>query len=309
MKQIDKITELIQREVDKLGYMPTMDELNRIAQKVMERENKSPLPDAEGLSPDDLSRLLYKLFEEDCPVRLNQKIPDQTAGLSPMVRLSQSLMTVLQENQSLKLTATGALPVKVVQELYDKKFIPVEHIEWGIVKIRTERDCAPVHLGVILCKLTGLVKVRKGKLSLTAKGGKMLHSPSGLLVELFTAFCTRFNWGYFDRYASPHTAQMGSGFTLLLLHRYGKTGKKADFYSSRYLRAFPMILNEYSNTSFIRPEVEFFRCYQLRSFQRGFNWFGLTDVSQEPRRYRMEFIADVKASPLLYELILIRPKA
>lgn len=305
MKQIDEITALIQREVDKLDHTPTLDELNQITQKVMDRENKKPLPDAEGLSPEEMTRLLYRLFEENCPVRLNQNIQDQHAALSPMMLLCQALMKVLDENKAVKLTATGYLPLKVVRFLYDKEFITIDHIDSKLIKIRTERHCEPVHLGVILCKLAGLVKVRTGKLSLTAKGNKLLQSPAKLLIALFTAFCTRYNWAYFDGYRSPNTAQLGAGFSLFLLHRYGKPKRKADFYANRYMKAFPMILEEFSANEFSSREQEFFRCYQLRSFTRGFNWFGLVDVSQEPRRFIPDFIADVQAKPLLFELIRI----
>lgn len=305
MKGSNEVLAMIQKEVDRLGRTPTEDELNKIIAQVMGQANRTPIADAEGFSPDQLQGVLYCLFEDQSPVKLNQSIADINASGSPMVLLCRAFLHEIENAGHIKLTATGALPPKLVVSLYEKKFLTEDSIERGIVKIRTEKNVETVHLANILCKLAGLVKQRNAKISLTAKGKSLAKKPAALLIELFRAFCLKFNWAYFDGYESEHTAQFGAGFTLFLLYKYGRELRKSDFYASHFMKAFPMVLDEFTNRPYSSPESDFISCYVLRTFQRGFNWFGLVEVTPLPIPASLRAHPEVKSTPLLYDFILV----
>jgi hypothetical protein len=306
MKGSDEIMAMIQNEVDRLGRIPTVDELNKIAARVVGQANRMPIADAEGLSPDQLQGLLYSLFEDQSPVKLNQSIADDKASSSPLVLLCIALLQEIENAGHLKLTATGALPLKLVIYLYEKKFLTEDDIERGRVKIRTEKHAETVHLAHILCELAGLVKLRKGKISMTAKGKSLTKNPAALLIELFKTFFLKFNWAYFDGYESEHAAQFGAGFTLFLLHKYGRELRKSDFYASLFIKAFPMVLNEFKNRPYSSPESGFTNCYVLRTFQRGLYWFGLVEVTSIPIPATLRKRSEVTATPLFYDFVLVK---
>ncbi len=255
MKKSDDIFALIQKEVDKLGHIPTKDELDRIVARVTDQVNNTSLSDAEGLSPNQLQELLYSLFSERSPVRLNDGIHDEMALKSPMTKLCQALMLEIEQAGELK--------------------------------------------------LTNLVKVRNKKISLTAKGKKLLNTPGKLLTELFVAFCLKFNWGYFDGYSSENAAQFGVGYSLLLLHTYGKIQRKSDFYSKRVIEAIPLVLNEFYGSDFRTQEEEFASCYEIRLFHRGLDWFGLVEAKKASRKYMQTGYSDIKTTSLFYDFIQI----
>lgn len=93
------------------------------------------------------------------------------------------------------------------------------------------------------------------------------------------AFCiSNVHWGFFDAYSSDNIGSLGAGFTVLLLLKYGREERPAAFYSEKYLKAFPMLVDECSGSAFSSPQLEAERCYISRSFYRILNAFGLVSI-------------------------------
>src|SRR5690606_28275101 len=73
-------------------------------------------------------------------------------------------------------TPLGALPKKVMVELYDKRFLLDHHIESGLTKLWKENDCISIRSMRLIAELAGLVKKTHGKLTLTKKSEKLLDT-------------------------------------------------------------------------------------------------------------------------------------
>lgn len=241
--------------------------------------NNTPEDDFEGYSSSEMHSVLYDTFNEESVIKLNNLSPEDCSKV-PIFNYLFDLLNFVKENGTIKLTAKGNLPVKVVKELYHKGCLKEEAIEKGITKLSKEADTYHVHLARILAEISGLTKKVKGKLSLTKKGEKLLNQPAELLKNIFESYTTKFNWGYFDGYENEDIARIGFGFTLILLAKYGNRKQNTQFYAEKYFRAFPVFYQ------MIKPQygtVERYlnNCYFMRTFSRFLESFGLVNNTDE----------------------------
>lgn len=306
MNQKDEIQRLLQLKIDQYKGQLTPEVLNSFTNEVMQAFNQKARSEAEGLTPEQLHGLLHYLFTERSVVKLNTLIQDETALQSPLLRLCMSFLEIIQRDKFIKLTKTGALPVKIVTELYGKGYIE-EMILTTAAKVRTEKDSVSIQLVKIVSQIAGLTKKREGKLSLTAKGISLLKSPAKLLILLIETYFIKFAWSYFDRYESKQAAQFGAGFTLVLLQKYGRQEREATFYSGKFLKAFPMTINEFE-PRYSSAEDQFSHCFILRTFQRGMNWLGLVETRKTGRRSDGTDKIWVKSTKLFEELVKVNMK-
>jgi hypothetical protein len=304
MKQSDDIQRMMQEALNHYKGPVTQKVLNEIATRVMIEANSKPVPDAEGLSPVQLKDLLYDLFGSHSLVKLNRNVNLDGKLPSPLLNLCLHYLEIVQKEKEVKLTKTGALPVKIVLELAGSGYITLKY--HGIpLPVRVEKDYDPLVMVKFLSGKMGLTKVRNGKLSLTARGlSQMSHRPE-LLADLTAALFTQMSWGYFDRYESEQAGQFGAGFTLVLLKNYGDQEREAEFYAHRFAKAFPAVLNEFS-PSFMRSGQDVFSdCYEMRTFERSLNWLGLVETRETGSFREMNIRLWVKTTPLFYELVRI----
>ena len=225
----------------------------------------------EGLSPEQMRFLLDDPFGTESPLKLQLLDPEDYAGI-PMLNQVKYLLNHLRESGELKLTKKGFLPVKLVADLYSRGYLKDQHIEEGISKLYKETDAGVIHLSRLLLELSGLTKKRNGKLSLTKAGEKISANEQELLELIFKTMCLKFNWSYFDGYEDENVGQLGFGFTLLLLSKYGDQPRPAEFYVEKYLRAFPQLLEGIKPRYKSREEYAL-NMYSLRSFDRFLGYF------------------------------------
>lgn len=255
-----------------------LDDFQKHIDKMMHEENNRPIPDFEGYSPKEMHHILHFSFGPDSPVQL-QKLTDSEYKSIPLLNQLRYLTDLLAKNGEIKLTSKGFLPTKIVSDLYQQGFIKDELIESGIYKLYKENDVMPINLARILLELSGLVKKRNGKLSLTKASAKTLADDGKLLELILTTFATRFNWAYFDGYGENNIGQLGFGFSMILLSKYGKEKRRDSFYAEKYFKAFPM-LPELLEPSYDRVERHSTRCYSIRTFERFLDYFGLIRVDK-----------------------------
>jgi len=167
-------------------------------------QNNVPLDDFCGLTPTEMHRLMYNPYGVNSPLGFQESIEDSTLDCIPFFWLTEEFLKIVSREKSIKLTPLGALPRKVLHELYDHKFITEDLIEAGFSKLSREQDSVAmtsVHQSALL---TGLIKKTKGKLSLT-RDGKNHLSPderSNLFIRIFSIFTNSFEWASNDGY--PH---------------------------------------------------------------------------------------------------------
>lgn len=174
----------------------------------------------------------------------------------------------------------------------------------GISKLYKETDSITINLSRILPELAGLIKKRKGKISLTKNGKKSIHDNFLLWTNLLDAFATKFNWSYYDGYGENQIGQLGYGFSLILLSKFGKKKQLDSFYAEKYFNAFPQLLDAVE-PSFGTFESYATRCYTIRTFERFLDYFGLIKIEREGKG--LDSIKYITKTDLFDRLIIVEP--
>ena len=256
-----------------------LEDIQRHIDKMMHAQNNQGRPDFEGYSPFEMHHILHFTFSLNSPIKF-QKLNDSDFTMIPIFNQIKYLTDLIVKNGEIKLTYKGFLPTKIVSELYGQGFIKEDLIESGISKLYKETDSMSIHLTRILIELSGLTKKRNRKLSLTKASEKLLSDNNELLRLIFLSFATRFNWAYFDRYGDNKIGQLGYGFSLILLSKYGNEKRFDTFYSDKYFKAYPQLL-ESIKPSYGTLERYTADCYSIRTFERFLNYFGLIKIDME----------------------------
>lgn len=251
---------------------PTLEDINKFMGEWIQQKNHRSRDDFEGFSATEMGLILHHLLQADCPVQLAD-YTDLDCSLVPLFRQLKLLLNLLEKEGSFKLTQTGNLPVRVVKAIYDVG-LPSSNVESGIISIRSENDSTSVQMTHIAAQISRLSKKQNNKLSLTKKGKDLLSNDSLLLTELLTVMLTQFNTAYFDNDSSENIGNIGKGFSLILLDKYGEIDRPYTFYSDKYFQAFPKLLEEITERYMPREKMAAL-CYLFRIFGVLFENLGL----------------------------------
>lgn len=295
----------LQEYIDRMqakGITPTIEDLNREMGELFRAQNNMPRVDFEGYSSLEMHKILHFTFDKDSPIQFNTITLEEYSQI-PILRQIKRLAEILSRNGQIKLTAAGYLPIKIVQELYPLG-APDEVIENSISKLSKEVDCTPVHLARLLAEASGITKKRRGILSLTAVGSKTITDDSKLFDSILKGFCQKFNWHYFDNYSDDEQSgtigQLGFGFSLILLSKYGDTERPDKYYGDKYFKAFPKMLENIQPT-YGTVQDYCTHCYCLRTFDRFLYHFGLVEIKKGKPIWQEETL--IKNTPLFDKLI------
>jgi len=261
-------------------------------------KNFQPIDDFEGFSSFEMDGLLYYTYDEEkSPLRLNLNLSESEFLQLKFYAHMNEYIGMLKDFQPLKLTKLGNLPRKFCRDLYDSGVKDKDLWARRGHPINQERDSTYIHALSLLVKDIGLTKKRVGKLTLTLKGEKHLNKEDHpiLFQEMFRQFTRRFNWGYNDGYPESWIIQGGFAFSIFLLQRYGDVARPPEFYSEKFLKAFPMAVKEFKD-SYVTREEHFARAYTLRTFKRFLEWFGLVKTSEDEHSLT---VLTVKKKPLV----------
>lgn len=258
-----------------------LEALNRQLAELMGQHNNEARADFANLNSHQVHLLLYAPLETGCVVQWQNNLPQEDLKEIPFLRLSRLLLQRLAEKE-VKLTAKGNLPRALVLQLAEV-IINVEALKDA--KTLSEDDL-PVISGLkFILGLAGYTKKRNGKLSLTAKGTKMLQADPAILCKtLFQLAFTKYNLEYAANSYIPEEAhadgrlQRFTGFVLYLLLKNGRDWRATEDYVSDLLRAFPKIRQDFPGSA--RFPTEFLVHY---SFMRTYcysllEWFGLARI-------------------------------
>lgn len=280
-----------------------LNEIQNHLDNIMSEQNNRTIPDFEGYSPFEMHQILHFTFEADSPIKL-QKITDLDYKNIPLLNQIKYLTNLISVKGEIKLTNKGFLPTNVVSDIYQQRFLTDEYIERGISKLYKETDSLTINLTRLLIELAGIAKKRTGKLSLTKKGEKILSNDQKLLKTIIEIFASKFNWAYYDGFGENHIGQLGYGFSLILLSKYGDKNRLDSFYSEKYFKAFPQLLDSIEPT-YGTLESYSTRCYSLRTFDRFLDFFGLINIEQE--RNGLDTIKHISKSKIFDKLIKCTP--
>ncbi len=267
-------------------------DLQQHAEKLMTEQNNRPILDFEGYSPNEMRYIIHDTFEQNSPVSL-QKLTDTEYKTIPFLNQVKYLTNLIAQKGELKLTKKGFLPTKIVADIYSQEFIKDELIESGIQKLYKETDSMTINLTRILIEISGIAKKRYNKLSLTKKGEKIISDNFKLLHLIFKTFGAKFNWAYYDGYGDNGVAQLGFGFSLILLSKYGFEKRLDKFYSEKYFNAL-QINDNLDPFPYTDNNKQCNSCYSLRTFDRFLVYFGLIKIESEKKWDADKYITNTK---------------
>ncbi len=272
--------------------------------QVMNGQNNRSIPEFERYSPLEMHHILHFTFEPNSPISI-QKLTDIDYKKIPMLNQIKYFLDLIKKNGEIKLTVKGFLPTKFVKEIYNQEFLEKSLIKSGTYQIYKETDSLTVNLTRLLAELSGLTKKRNGKLSLTKTGEKLSSDNYKLFDLIFKTMATRFNWAYYDGYGDNRIGQIGFGFSIILLHKYGGTKRLDKFYAGKYFNAFPDLIETEGRTKFETPGQRSNSCYSSRSFNLFFNYFGLIKIETVGERWNPDKY--LTKTDLFDKLIKVRP--
>lgn len=280
-----------------------LEDIQKQLNKVMQEENNRANPKFEGYSPYEMHQILHFTFGAESPIQL-QKLSDQDYQKIPILNLIKFLAELIRKNGEIKLTAKGYLPTKVVADIYAQGFIQEHYIETGLVKLYKEADSTSVTLTRILLELSGLSKKRNGKLSLTKAADKILPDNFELLKLIINTFGSKFNWAYFDGYGENQIGQLGYGFTLIMLSKYGNQKQSDAFYADKYFNAFPLLLDSLEPT-YGTLEKYSTNCYSLRTFEIFLAYLGIVEIEKIGKG--LDTVTNISKTELFDKMIGVSP--
>ena len=271
-------------ELTRSGRMPeTPDEVNAALGVITHQYNEQALPDFQGLSPTQVQTLMHDPFSPDSVVKLIAAVLPEVSS-SPVMRISQVILSSIPDIKGLKLTAKGNLPRKVVEDIRSLKTYKSRYSSFCDDRVVNEQDYMPAIYTRALLTASALVIVRKNKLFLTKKGKSLMDDPVKMYVELLNIWLTQFNKAFFDRYDSEDIGNIAPAYALYLVGLYGDQKRETSFYSKLYFKAFPMLLDGVW-PGISGPEYMAYSCFTYRVFDKGFHLFGLVEISEEGKDY------------------------
>ena len=281
-------------------------DINKLIEAEILLRNNAPVADFDDLSPTNFHAILYDPYAENSPVNFQKIIDNDTLDKISLFRVAENFIKIIDREKFIKLTPLGALPKKVMVELYDKKFIYDHMIEVGITKLWREEDCIAIMSVKIVSNLAGITKKANGKLTLTKKGISFLHPDNRqAFFELFIkTFADKFNWGCNDGYPENPIGQIGWTFTIYLLAKYGADFQPDRFYAEKYLKALSKLIEALETDGLRMGQDQYRGCYRLRGFERFLEWFGLIEVQNEGRQYIARTI-NIKSAEILTKVFHI----
>lgn len=272
--------------------------------KVMNEQNNKAISEFEGYSPFEMHHILHFTFESNSPISV-QKLSDNDYKKIPMLNQVEYFLNLISENGEIKLTAKGFLPTKIVKDIYNQGYLEEVLFKSGISKLYKESDSMTVNLTRILTELSGLIKKRNGKLSLTKNGEKIISDNYKLLDLILKTITTKFKWTYYDGYGDNQIGQLGFGFSLILMSKYGNEKHLDQFYADKYFKAFPDLLEQDSPSRFVTQEKHSANCYSLRTFDRFLEYFGLIKIEMADKSWDADKY--ITKTELFDKLIKVRP--
>jgi len=279
-----------------------------VAGLVAER-NAAPLDDFDGLSADEMRRLLYEPFGGDGPLVVAD-VP-RAAPRSALLHLVLDLAEALGD-EGLKATAKGNLPRAYVLAALGR----YQEAGWRVspyLSVRSEQDFARLHVARLVARMAGLVTLRSGRWHATRALRRTLDrsGAAGVYAALFRAFVTKYAWNSADGYPELDIIQASWAYSLLLLLRHGATWRDGAFYADRFLRAFPLAVDEAAEdtrwSAWPREPHDVVRnAFQLRVLKRFADFLGLVEIESGASQGEYGRVVRVRATPALAEVVAER---
>ena len=211
----------------------SLEELNTWLAQKTRTYNRTPQEQLSGLSPEQAARLFADDWGGDGPLRLNEFLALSDLRDVRFLFNARVVLSTLESEGPAKATATTkSFPRKFVDSVIDRMAWDEGRLEnvKEFNKVIDEQDVFPLHMQRIILKLSGLIKMRSGKLSTTQRGkGYLPEKRAGeLYALLFRTYFRSFNLAYLDRLEQNAAMQQTMAMTLYRLGRTTRSWKRPE---------------------------------------------------------------------------------
>ena len=227
-----------------------------------------------GYCREQIEELLDHTWQEgDGVAYVKEGLSDEVFLQMPLIRQYMRLMEMCKDG--IKLTPSGYLPNKVVAEVYPLG--PKDwYIEEGHATLGKHCHCHMLCQTWELLLKTGYVKKRKGVLSLTAKGKKLIGKPEEIFRDLIISMATDADTFFLDAYdMGPINDKVQ--MLCAMLAKDGKEFKPVEDYAWAYAKCHGRLkhyIREDRSSYEITMAVGAFGC---RLINRFLEWFNLVE--------------------------------
>lgn len=274
-------SELI-REIFTDEHFESIEEANHQLQQFSQDQNRLSKDSFLGLSPEHIHHIIYKPFSLNNALFSFECSDIKRIKEVPLVNQALYIMNKLKKVQELKGTQKGNFPKIFVIELYEQFFTEERYTR----KPNKEDDLPQITRLKHLLDMSGLIKKRKNKFSLTKKGEAIIDKDNN--VELFkmiiNSFFNKWNWAYGDGYSELQLIQSSAVFNLYLLHKKAKDWILGEDLGQVFLDAFPALVNEVTD-SYFGPEKEIISCFSIRFLDRVCLPLGILKTKEEGKGF------------------------
>jgi len=264
------------------GEFSSIEEMNEELQKKTTNQNSMSASPFLGLSPNDMHEIIYSPFSLENHIFTFKSSEVADLKGAPFIAQAIYFMSKIKKDGFIKATQKGNLSKAFVVEIYNEFFSKEKY-----ARLPNKEDNLPqlTRLKHIL-DMSGLIKKRSGKFSLTKKGEKIIEKENYL--ELFkilvSTLFNEWNWGYSDGYSELSLVQQTAIFNMHLLNKKAHDWTLGKELGKYYLEAFPMLVNEVE-ASYFGPEEEIIRCFGTRFLDRICLPLGFLELKEEGKGF------------------------
>lgn len=296
------VTRSIANEIEGQDF-DNIDDLNDHLQGIMTGCNAAPDPEMGGLSPDQVSRLLYSNWDDaNFPIKFNKQMTIDNLKNSSFFHNARLLLNLLvQMEKENTATTKGNLTRHVVKTVFDKLIMSESDRNFILSynKVINELDVKPLHHIRVVCKSTGIIKLQKKKFIVEKKYIELLDDKNAgkLFYLLFFGYFRKFNIGYVDGMPDFNCIQDTIPYSLYRLSKIGK--KQVDINKLKKQLFLPAVLNElndeYGSSADVIDEITWFVETRI---VKPLELFGLVECSYKEKFKNYMKIDKVKKANL-----------
>jgi len=253
-------------------------ELNQLAREI----NSSPLADFLGLSPDEVSTLIYPGSSNLSSI-LNLTTDFDLSLLSAIPALERAMVILkrVSEVGALKGTSRGFLPKKLVNEVYRTAPEPDDFIEQNVGSEGYELNILSLRENLMHC---GWLNYERPYFTLSDAGNEIAKRGFNQkeYLRLLQERMFGHDWCSTDLYLELDFIQQSCFFLCFILFQQGGRQLSYETFARTYVKAFPIILesNDPEVPSPLSQEL-IEAVLELRFIKRFARFMGLVEVIEE----------------------------
>ncbi|MBO7926360.1 SEC-C domain-containing protein [Pseudoalteromonas sp. K222D] len=261
----------------------SLDELNLVAEQTIAARNNQADSDFCGLCPTQISNWLYAPFNELTKVTFNT--PADLSSSPVMSYLALIFTEAMQQGGSIKATAKGNLPAKLVKQA--SELLPnfavskyPTHISISEFAGSNEDKFNALHYTRTLADVAGIIYYKSGHFHIK-KSAQKLYQTQGInafYLPMLEAAIMQYNWRYFDSFTDSVDLRAFWLFMLWRLQKHTSVEQLID----EVITAFPALLSHAPASQYSSPSELLGRLIESRFINRFLEFWGF--VSIDPKR-------------------------